>query len=112
MSNEKEIRDFLKKYQVEDEEIEKFMAMLVETKEDIQENEEKGDEQEAEIEEKEEIVEEQPQEEEKADYSFNAKNIEMLKATEKGKDLIINAPTMAKEELEEAIKNYLEENKN
>ena len=45
------------------------------------------------------------------DFLLNAKNVALLKATQEGKKLLINAPTMAKDELEKAIKEYLTKNK-
>ncbi len=45
------------------------------------------------------------------DFLLNAQNIALLKATDEGKKLLINAPQMAKDELEKAIKDYLIKNK-
>ena len=118
--DENKIRQLLKKYGADDNEIENFMQDLADTKEDIEDLEEKHDE---EIEDKgkyqefkeennndeldEGIEEIQEDEEEHKDYLFNAKNMEILKATDEGKRLIINAPKMAKDELERAIKKLL-----
>lgn len=81
---EEKIRNLLKIYNVEDDEIENFINDLKETKNDIEEDEED-------------------------DWGYlDSDTIAKLKATEKGKDLIINAPTMAKEELKKAIQEYLQ----
>lgn len=89
---EKKIRDLLKRYGAEDNEIENFMADLKDTKEEIEE----------EIEEK---IEEDD------DYVLSPKNLEVLKATEEGKDLIMRAPEMTKEELKKAIYDFLNNKK-
>ena len=84
---EEKIRKLLKRYGASEEEIENFMNDLADYKEDVEE----------EIEDEEE------------DFNYlDADTIAKLKATEEGKDLILNAPNMAKEELVEAIKKYLE----
>jgi hypothetical protein len=114
------IRELLKEYHAEDSEIENFMQDLVDTKEDIEDLEEKHEEEDKDINEYQEVKEEnnnneldetidkiQDDEEEHKDYLFNAKNMEILKATDEGKRLIINAPKMAKDELEKAIKKLL-----
>lgn len=78
---EQKIRELLKRYGAEDEEIENFMQDLGEKKEDLEEDEE--------------------------EYLLNEDTISKLKETQKGQDLIINAPKMAKEDLKKAIKEYL-----
>lgn len=85
---EKKIRDLLKRYGAEDNEIENFMADLKDTKEEIEE----------------EIEEDE-------DYVLSPKNLEVLKATEDGKDLIMRAPEMTKEELKKAIYDFLNNKK-
>lgn len=117
---ETKIRKLLKKYGVEEAEIENFMQDLAEYKEDIeeiehaQEDEDKGVNEYQEMadtnktDENDKIFEKMAEDEdEHDDYLFNAKNLAILKATDEGKDLIINAPKMAKEELAEAIKKLL-----
>lgn len=85
---EKKIRDLLKRYGAEDNEIENFMADLKDTKEEIEEKIEEDD-----------------------DYVLSPKNLEVLKATEEGKDLIMRAPEMTKEELKKAIYDFLNNKK-
>lgn len=85
---EKKIRDLLKRYGAEDNEIENFMADLKDTKEEIKEEIEEDD-----------------------DYVLSPKNLEVLKATEEGKDLIMRAPEMTKEELKKAIYDFLNNKK-
>ena len=117
---ETKIRKLLKKYGAEDNEIENFMQDLADFKEDIeeiehaQEDEDKGVNEYQEMadtnktDENDKVFEKMAEdEEEHDDYLFNAKNLAILKATDEGKDLIINAPKMAKEELAEAIKKLL-----
>lgn len=75
------IRTLLKRYGAEDNEIENFMEDLENLKDEIEEDD---------------------------DFNYlDNDTMEKLKATEEGKDLIINAPKMAKEELKAAIKKYL-----
>ena len=118
--NTDKIRELLKKYGAEDKEIENFMNDLKDYKEDIEdlndaiEDEKKGAEDYQEMQEvnkddsNDELFEENEDDEENHDdYLFNAKNLEILKATEEGKKLIIDAPKMAKEELAEAVKKLL-----
>lgn len=82
--DENKIRTLLAQYGAEESEIENFINDLKETKNDIEEDEED-------------------------DWGYlDSDTIAKLKATEKGKDLIINAPTMAKEELKKAIQEYLQ----
>lgn len=80
---ELKIRKLLKMYGAEDGEIENFMQDLKDFKDDVEEDEED-------------------------DFNYlDNDTMEKLKATEKGKDLIMNAPKMAKDELQKAIKEYL-----
>lgn len=75
------IRTLLKRYGAEDTEIENFMEDLENLKDEIEEDD---------------------------DFNYlDNDTMEKLKATEEGKDLIMNAPKMAKEELKVAIKKYL-----
>ena len=117
---ELKIRELLEKYGVEKEKVDDFLKELNEVKEDVEDLEEKHDEEiednkkyqefkeENNNDELDEGIEEiQEDEDEHKDYLFNAKNMEILKATEDGKRLIINAPKMAKDELERAIKKLL-----
>lgn len=97
---ETKIRELLKKYGVENEKIENFINNLAEYKEDVEdlEHDVKKDN------------EEEPYDltdEDDEDFLFNKKNLAILKATEEGRKLIINAPKMAKEELAEAVKKLL-----
>lgn len=79
---ENKIRSLLKRYGAVDEEIENFMQDLADYKEDAEEDEE--------------------------DFNYlDGDTMTKLKATEEGKDLILNAPKMAKEELKKAIMDYL-----
>lgn len=98
--NTDKIRELLKKYGAEDKEIENFMQELAESKENVEdlEHDIKKDNEEEPYDKTDEDDEE---------YLFNAKNLEILKATEEGKKLIIDAPKMAKEELAEAVKKLL-----
>ena len=117
---EKAIRDLLKQYHASDEEIENFMQDLAEYKEDIeeiehaQEDEDKGVNEYQEMadtnktDENDKIFEKMAEDEdEHDDYLFNAKNLTILRATDEGKELIIKAPKMAKDELAKAIKKLL-----
>ena len=116
----KKIKELLKEYGAKEEEIENFMQDLADVKEDVEDLEEKHDEEIEDNEKYQEFKEEnnndeldegiekiQEDEDEHKDYLFNAKNMEILKATDEGKRLIINAPKMAKDELERAIKKLL-----
>jgi len=79
------IRSLLKQYHAQDEEIENFMQDLQELKENAESEENEED-----------------------DFNYlDNDTMEKLRATEQGKDLIMNAPKMAKEELQKAIKEYL-----
>ena len=121
---EENIKKLLKRYGAEEKEIENFINDLKEMKDDVEQmdefekDEKKGSKEyedfanENNIDENDEELEEMAEdEEEHQDFLFNAKNIALLKATEEGKDLIMNAPKMAKEELEEAIREYLSKHK-
>lgn len=78
---ENKIRSLLKRYGAVDEEIENFMQDLADYKEDAEEDD---------------------------DFNYlDGDTMTKLKATEEGKDLILNAPKMAKEELKKAIMDYL-----
>lgn len=78
---EQKIRSLLKRYGAVDEEIENFMQDLADYKEDAEEDD---------------------------DFNYlDDDTMTKLKATEEGKDLIMNAPKMAKEELKKAIMDYL-----
>ena len=81
---EAKIRRLLKEYGAEDKEIENFMEDLKDTKEEIEEKEDEDDE-----------------------FVLSPKNLEVLKATEEGKDLIMKAPEMSKEELKKAVYEFL-----
>ena len=126
MSNyeETKIRNLLKMYHAEDVEIENFMKDLAEFKDDVEDlDDAHKDEVEGakgyqemkdnnKLNENDETFEDiKEDEEEHQDYLFNAKNMALLKATEEGKDLILKAPKMAKDELEYEIRKYLEKNK-
>ena len=78
---EQKIRSLLKRYGAVDEEIENFMQDLADYKEDAEEDD---------------------------DFNYlDGDTMTKLKATEEGKDLIMNAPKMAKDELKKAIMEYL-----
>ena len=78
---ENKIRSLLKRYGAVDEEIENFMQDLADYKEDAEEDD---------------------------DFNYlDDDTMTKLKATEQGKDLIMNAPKMAKDELKKAIIEYL-----
>ena len=122
--NKDKIKELLIKYGVDESKVEDFIKELDETKEDIQDLEESRKEEEQGVEDyqkqkdtnndntDDEMLEDIKEDESKhEEYLLNAENIQLLKATEKGKDLLMNAPEMAKEELEKAIKEYLEEYK-
>lgn len=81
---EAKIRRLLKEYGAEDKEIDNFMEDLKDTKEEIEEKEE-----------------------DEEDFVLSPKNLEVLKATEEGKDLIMKAPEMSKEELKKAVYEFL-----
>lgn len=121
---EDKIRKLLKTYGAVDEEIENFMEDLASMKEDIEQiNEYQDDEKSGGKDYKEfaktnnddaddEMFEEMAEDEEKHDdYLLNAETLKVLKATKEGRDLIIKAPEMAKEELKKAIADYLQKNK-
>lgn len=78
---EKKIRTLLKRYGADDREIDNFMEDLVNYKQESEEDE---------------------------DFNYlDGDTMSKLKATEEGKDLIMNAPKMAKDELKKAIMEYL-----
>lgn len=78
---EKKIRTLLKRYGADDREIDNFMEDLVNYKQESEEDE---------------------------DFNYlDGDTMSKLKATEEGKDLIMNAPKMAKDELKKAIQDYL-----
>ena len=80
---ENKIRKLLKQYGAEDSEIENFMRDLADYKDGAEEDEED-------------------------DFNYlDEETMTKLKATEEGKDLIMNAPKMAKDELKKAIMDYL-----
>ena len=80
--DEKKIRTLLKRYGAEDVEIDNFMEDLANYKEDATDEED--------------------------DFNYlDDETMTKLKATEEGKDLIMNAPKMAKDELKKAIMEYL-----
>lgn len=82
---ELKIRKLLKMYGAEDGEIENFMQDLKDFKDDVEDEED--------------------------DFNYlDNDTMEKLKATEQGKDLIMNAPKMAKDELKKAIQEYLTNN--
>lgn len=82
---ELKIRKLLKMYGAEDGEIENFMQDLKDFKDDAEDEED--------------------------DFNYlDNDTMEKLKATEQGKDLIMNAPKMAKDELKKAIQEYLTNN--
>lgn len=75
------IKKLLKTYGASDNEITNFVNDLQETKEEVEDEE---------------------------DVNYLSKEtMDKLKATDKGKDIIMNAPTMKREELRKAIKEYL-----
>ena len=77
------IRNLLKRYGADDKEIENFMTDLYEAKDENEDAEED-------------------------DFNYlDSDTMSKLKLTEEGKDLIMNAPKMAKDELKKAIKEYL-----
>ena len=79
---ENKIRKLLKQYGAEDSEIENFMRDLAEVKDDAEDEED--------------------------DFNYlDEETMTKLKAPEEGKDLIMNAPKMAKDELKKAIMDYL-----
>lgn len=82
------IKSLLKKYGASDNEINNFINDLQDLKEDIDTSEET---------------------EEKEFNYLDKETMEKLKSTDKGKDLILKAPTMDKKELRKAIKDYLKE---
>lgn len=78
---DKKIRTLLKRYGADDREIDNFMEDLVNYKQESEEDE---------------------------DFNYlDGDTMSKLKATEEGKDLIMNAPKMAKDELKKAIQDYL-----
>ena len=80
--DEKKIRTLLKRYGAEDVEIDNFMEDLANYKEDATDEDD--------------------------DFNYlDNETMTKLKATEEGKDLIMNAPKMAKDELKKAIMDYL-----
>lgn len=120
MPDEKRIRELLKRYGAEDNEIENFMQDLAETKEDIKDLEDARKDEVEGAKEYQEMKEEnsdnsfddelediKDDEEDHEEYLFNEKNMQILKATKEGQDLIINAPKMAKDELVRAVKKLL-----
>ena len=77
------IRNLLKRYGADDKEIENFMTDLYEAKDENEDAEED-------------------------DFNYlDSDTMSKLKLTEEGKDLIMNAPKMAKDELKKTIKEYL-----
>lgn len=81
------IRKLLQEYGADGKEIENFMRDLADYKEAVEEDEIKEDED---------------------DFNYlDDDTMTKLKATEQGKDLIMNAPKMAKDELKKAIMKYL-----
>lgn len=81
------IRKLLQEYGADGKEIENFMRDLADYKEAVEEDEIKEDED---------------------DFNYlDDDTMTKLKATEQGKDLIMNAPKMAKDELKKAIMEYL-----
>ena len=122
--DQQKIRKLLKRYGAEEQEIENFIQDLLDYKEDIeqidefQKDEEKGTQEYDDFAKTnndnsdDKALKEMAKDEEKHDeYLFNAENVKLLKATKEGRDLIIKAPQMAKEELEKAIRDYLQKNK-
>lgn len=122
--NNGKIEKLLAKYGADEEEIKNFMKDLAEMKDDIeemgdmQEDENKGQDEYNDFAENNNLDENDNKlkeiakdEEQHEDFLLNAQNVALLKATQEGKELLINAPTMAKDELEKAIKEYLLKNK-
>ena len=118
---EQKIRELLKKYGADENEIENFMQDLADTKEDVKdldvakEDETKGQKEYQEMKDTnnddsmdEKLEEIKDDEEEHEDYLLNEKTLQILKQTKEGQDLIINAPKMAKEELKQAIVKFLQ----
>ena len=86
-NEEAKIRKLLQEYGADGKEIENFMRDLADYKEAVEEDEIKEDEE---------------------DFNYlDDDTMTKLKATEEGKDLIMNAPKMAKDELKKAIMEYL-----
>lgn len=123
-SDETKIVNLLKENNVSQEKIDKFVNALNEIKDDIeemgdmQEDENKGQNEYNDFAENNNLDENDNKlkeiakdEEQHEDFLLNAQNVALLKATQEGKELLINAPTMAKDELEKAIKEYLLKNK-
>ena len=121
---EQKIRTLLAQYGAEEKEIENFMEDLADMKDDLEQiNEFQDDEKSGGKDYKEfaetnhddsddKVLKEMADDEEKHDdYLLNAENMKLLKATKEGRDLIIKAPEMAKEELKKAIEDYLQKNK-
>lgn len=105
---ETKIRKLLKKYGVEEAEIENFMQDLADFKED-EEHDLDIDKEEDQNDKDNKLAGADNNEfvEDDEEYLLNADNRDKLKLTKEGTDLIINAPKMAKEELAEAIKKLL-----
>jgi uncharacterized protein YllA (UPF0747 family) len=106
MTRLEKIKALLGEYAIDEEKAEEFIAKLEELKDDVEEVNEHIEDEAKGVEEYEEMAED---EEEHLDYLLNARNIEILKASKEGRDLILNAPKMQKEELENAIKKFLVE---
>lgn len=104
MTRLEKIKELLNEYSFDETKVEEFINKLEDLKDDIEEADEQIKEESNNIEEDEEMSDE---EEEHLDFLLNAKNIEILKATKEGRDLIVNAPKMDKEELTNAIKKFL-----
>lgn len=113
---EAKIRRLLKEYGAEDREIENFMDDLANFKEDIEE-----EQKEVQPPKKENPLDEEDEaengtgipfdDEDEEEYILNAHNLELLKKTEEGKNLIMHAPEMEKSKLKSAILDYLSKNK-
>ena len=106
MTRLEKIKALLGEYAFDEAKVDEFIAKLEDLKDDVEEVNEHIEEEAKGVEEYEEMSED---EEEHLEYLLNARNLEILKASKEGRDLILNAPNMQKEELENAIKNFLVE---
>lgn len=85
MEQLEKIKKLLEKYGVEEEKIDNFIKDLEDYKEEAEE------------------------EQDNEPYILNAETLNVLKATKEGRDLILKAPKLKKEELAEEIKKFIKE---
>ena len=85
MEQVEKIKKLLKTYGAKDEEIDNFIKDLEDYKEEAEE------------------------EQDNEPYILNAETLNVLKATKEGRDLILKAPKLKKEELAEEIKKFIKE---